>query len=314
MIAAGLLLAMIAASAAVRPAVTQKLTLPPRLTVGDRFEVVLDVTSPPRSLVTGPLTDSARVFVVAGEHRATRIRPDRDEATYRLSVAGFEAGRQRLPTFVFLVSSGARTDTLRTDTASVTIASILPAKMQDIHGLAPPETFPNLWLWIVPGAVLLLAALAWLVHRLLRRYRALQELAAAPLPPWEEALAALDAAPWREWLETGQVKRYSYTLSQILKHYIERRFEFDAVEQTTTELLASMRTRRTPMREEVARFFTWLDLVKYAKSVPPTGDAESAIGQVREFVMKTTPPPPTPHPTAPAASPGAGPAAATGSA
>jgi hypothetical protein len=68
------------------------------------------------------------------------------------------------------------------------------------------------------------------------------------------------------------------------------------------------------MREEVARFFTWLDLVKYAKSVPPTGDAESAIGQVREFVMKTTPPPPTPHPTAPAASPGAGPAAATGSA
>ena len=299
MTAASLLLALVAAAAPVRPAVTQKLALPPRLTVGDRFEVRLDVTSPPRSLVTGPLAESTGAFVVAGEHRVTHLRPDHDEASYQLNVAGFKAGRQRLPAFVFLVQSGARTDTLRTDTTSVTIASLLPAKMQDIHGLAPPETFPNRWLWIVPGAVLLLAALAWLARRLVRRFRTLQELATVPLPPWEEALAALDAAPWREWLETGQVKRYSYTLSQILKRYIERRFEFDAVEQTTTELLASLRARRTPMRDELARFFTWLDLVKYAKTVPPAGEAESAIGQVREFVLKTTPPPSTP--AAPAA-------------
>jgi hypothetical protein len=294
MIAVSLLLALVAAVAPGRPSVTQKLTLPGRLTVGDRFEVTLDVTSPPRSLVTGPLADSTGTFVVAGEHRVTRIRPDRDEASYRLSVAGFKAGRQRLPAFVFLVQSGARTDTLRTDTASVTIASVLPAKMQDIHGLAPPETFPNVLLWALPAAVLLLGVLAWLGRRLFRRYLTLQELAAAPLPPWEEALAALDAAPWREWHETGQVKRWSYTLSQILKRYIERRFEFDAVEQTTTELLASMRTNRTPMREDVARFFTWLDLVKYAKSVPPAEEADSAIAEVREFVRKTTPPSPAP--------------------
>ena len=300
-----LLLALIAATAPVRSAVTQQLTLPPRLTVGDRFEVRLDVTSPARSLVTGPLADSAGAFVVVGEQRTTRIRADRDEATYKLRVAGFKPGRQRLPQFVFLVQSGARSDTLRTDTASVTIASVLPAKMQDIHGLAPPETFPNLWLWIVPVAVLLLAALAWLARRLLRRYRTLRELVAAPLPPWEEALAALDAAQWREWLETGQVKRWSYTLSQILKRYIERRFEFDAVEQTTTELLASMRTRRLPMREELARFFTWLDLVKYAKSVPPAGEAEAAIAQVREFVRKTTPAPAEPAVAAGSAAAGA---------
>jgi hypothetical protein len=307
-----LLLALVAAVAPVRSAVTQQLTLPPRLTVGDRFEVRLDVTSPPRSLVTGPLADSAGAFVVVGEQRTTRIRADRDESTYRLRVAGFKPGRQRLPRFVFLVASGARSDTLRTDTASVTIASVLPAKMQDIHGLAPPETFPNRWLWIVPVAVLLLAALAWLARRLLRRYQTLRELIAAPLPPWEEALAALDAAQWREWLETGQVKRWSYTLSQILKHYLERRFEFDAVEQTTTELLASMRTRRIPMREELARFFTWLDLVKYAKSVPPAGEAEAAIAQVREFVRKTTPAPAEPAVATGPAAPGA--AAAAGGA
>ena len=306
MIAASMLAALLAAAAPGLPSVSMKLALPARLTVGDRFEVSLVVNSPSRSLVTGPLADSAGVFVVAGEHRTTRILPSRDEATYRLSVAGFKAGRQRLPAFVFLVQSGTRQDTLRTAADSLTIASVLPPKMQDIHPLAPPEAFPNLLLWLLPGGMVLLAALAWLARRLYRRIRGIDAADVAPLPPWEEALAALDAAPWGEWLETGQAKRYSYALSQILKRYIERRFEFDAVEQTTTELLASMRTRRTPMRDEVARFFAWLDLAKYAKSVPSAAEAESAIARVREYVLKTRPqePEPTVAATGPATAPG----------
>jgi hypothetical protein len=66
------------------------------------------------------------------------------------------------------------------------------------------------------------------------------------------------------------------------------------------------------MREELARFFTWLDLVKYAKSVPPAGEAEAAIAQVREFVRKTTPAPAEPAVATGPAAPGA--AAAAGGA
>ena len=308
MIVAGLLAALLAAPAPVRPSVTMRLAVPPRLTIGDRFDVSLAVRSSNRSLITGPLADSMGVFVVAGEHRKTRVHSGYDESSYRLSVAGFKAGRHALPVFFFLVRSIGITDTLKTDTASVTIASVLPATMQDIHGLAPPEPFPNLLLWLIPGALLLLAVLAYLGRRLYRRFRRIQELAAAPLPPWEEALAALAAMPWRDWLAAGQAKRYYYALSQVLKRYLERRFEFHAVEQTTTEMLASMRARKTPMRDEVARFFTQSDLVKYAKSVPPEDQAASAMAQVREFVMKTKPPDPLPAPAAagnaPAPAPG----------
>jgi hypothetical protein len=310
MIAASLLIALLATRAPAHSSVAMTLSPPARLTVGDRFQVSLVVTSPSRSLITGPLADSLGVFVVAGESRKTRARSGHDESTYRLSLAGFRPGRQPLPLFAFLVQSGATTDTLITDTASVTIASVLPAKMQDINGLAAAEAFPNRLLWVIPGALLLLAALVYLGRRLYRRFRTIQELAAAPLPPWDEALAALDATPWHEWLEAGQVKRYYYALSQILKRYIERRFEFHAVEQTTTELLASMRIHKTPMREDVARFFSRLDLVKYAKSVPPADEAESAIAKVRDFVLKTKPQAPPPAPAAV----GTSPAPATGSA
>jgi hypothetical protein len=310
MFASLLWMLLLTATSAGRSAVVTKVSAPPHLTVGDRFDVSLVVTSPPGSLINGPLADSMGVFVVAGEKRKTSVRSDRAESSYRLSVAGFGAGRHRLPRFVFLVQSGAKMDTLRSDTASVTIASVLPPKMTDIHGLAPAEDFPNRLLWILPGLVALLAALAFFGRRLYRRWRSIREESAAPLPPWEEALAALDTMPWREWLETGQAKRYYYALSQVLKRYIERRFEFDAVEQTTTEILLSMRAHKTPMRDDIGKFFTRYDLVKYAKWVPPTEEAGSAIDQVREFVVKTKPQ----EPAAPAPAVGQTPATASGTA
>jgi len=50
-----------------------------------------------------------------------------------------------------------------------------------------------------------------------------------------------------------------------------------------------------------ARFFNRYDIVKYAKWEPPPDEAESAIAQVREFVVKTRPEEPPSPATATAA-------------
>ncbi len=264
----------------------------PRLTVGDRFELVLTVRAPEASRVLGPLADSLGVFLVTGQKTKTAKRAGQAESEHRLSLAGFKPGRQALPVFTFLVRAGARTDTLRSAADSVTIASVLPPRMQDVRDLKPAESFPDHRLWAIPGVLLLAAALAWLGRRLYRRLRRAREEALSPLPPWEQALAALDALPWQEWLAAGQVKRCYYALSEILKRYIERRFEFNAVEQTTTEILASLHAYRTPFRDEVGRFLTRADFVKYAKTVPPEEETRAAIQQIRDFVARTTPRPP----------------------
>jgi hypothetical protein len=263
----------------------------PRLTVGDRFLVTYVVTTEHPSLVTGPLADSMGAFVVVKEDRNTARRGDLDETTYKLAIASFLTGRQTLPGLRFAVSFGARGDTLTGDTVAVDIASVLPDSMKDVRALKPPELFPNYWLWLVPAILVLVAVLAWLGVKLARRLRRLHEAIPPPLPPWEEALGALDRLPWREWLADGQFKRLYYALSEILKRYLERRYEFDAVEQTTTELLASMRAHKLPMRDEITRFFARCDLVKYAKTVPPVDEAERALEQLRDFVVKTKPAP-----------------------
>jgi hypothetical protein len=293
-----LLTLLLAAALPGQPTLTTRLEPPARLTVGDPFDLVLTVTAADSARLIGPLADSLGVFLPAGQQAKTTTRPGPDESVYRLRLAAFKAGQQRLPTFTFLVQSGSRIDTLRSDSLSVSVASVLPSKMQDIHDLKPAEAFPNHWLWVIPGALLLAAGLVYAGFRVYRRIKRIRQLAATPLLPWEQALATLDALPWREWLAAGQVKRYYYALSEVLKRYIERRFEFNAVEQTTTEILASMRTYRTPMREEVRQFLTRSDFVKYAKTVPPDEEMRSAIAQVREIVTRTRPPEPAPAPLA----------------
>lgn len=262
-----------------------------RLTVGDQFVVTLKLEADNDARIIGPSADSLGPFMVVGQREKTRAHRGRNEHFYDLKLAGFRPGSFVLPSFAFIVSQGDKIDTLRSDTLKAVVSSVLPEKMQDIHDLKAAEAFPNHWLWLIPAAVILLAGLAWLGYWLWLRYRRYREQLMAPLPPWEEALKALDSLPAAEWLDKGLFKRYYYTLSEITKRYLERRFNFNALEQTTTEIAHNLKAQRAPHREGFVSFLSRADMVKYAKIVPPRQEMDGALGAVRELVMITIPKP-----------------------
>ncbi len=196
-----------------------------------------------------------------------------------------------MPPLRFLVQAGEKTDTLASDPVKITITSVLSPQAEDINEIKPPFAFPNHWLWLVPAAVILLAVAARLGWVLFRKLRRIRELAAAPRSPWDEALAALDNLPWRGWLADGQVKLYYYSLSEILKRYIERRYGFNAAEQTTSEIIASFKRLKIPFPfyDEFLAFIRRADLVKYAKYQPSAAELPVAIDVVRGIVLRSRP-------------------------
>lgn len=271
---------------------------PGKLTVGDPFYVELKLTCSNSSKITGPLADSLGSFLILDQQLKTKSLQGYNENLYRLKIAGFKAGEQTLPRLVFLLSAGDRTDTLRSDSLKLKINSVLSPKMQDINDLKPEAKFPNYWLWLIPALVLVLAVLVYLSLLLYKKLKRIKELALAPLPPWEEALKELDKLPKDEWLAKGFVSKYYYALSEILKRYIERHFEFNAVEQTTTEIVLNLKIYKTPLRQEFSDFLNRADLVKYAKAVPPGQEVSQAMEMVRELITKTIPAPQEPEGTA----------------
>lgn len=271
------------------------------LTVGDRFKLELTVRRHRNLKASQPFADSLGAFLVLDDKPVTKYRGDTVIDVHELEIAAFAAGELTLPRFLVSYPDSGEVLAARSESLGVKVQSVLPEKMEDINDLKPQIQFPNLLpLWIALGIVAA-AGLAYLGLRLFRLL-SLRRLAEAPLPePWEEALAALEKISARDWLGAGEVKRFYYAVSEILKRYLTRRFGFPAIDQTTTEIVFDMKRARVELRDEFAGFFRHADLVKYAKLVPEAAEMEGIVPTARDLVQRTTPQPEAREKSGPAA-------------
>ncbi len=266
------------------PEVTER-----ELTVGDPIEVVVTLKHDPLVQISPPIVDSLGPFVVLDTESRVTEGDGRLVQQYRIKLAVFETGDVTLPTFAFITMKGETADTFFTEPLPLSITSTLPAEMSDINDLKGPVEYPNRLPYAIGVVVAASAVAFWLLWRFLKRFRQMREYAEPPPPPWIEALIALENIPAKEWIEKGLVKKYYYSLSEILKRYLERRFEFSAVEQTTTEIITHLKREKVVLRDEFTRFFTDSDLVKYAKFMPALDDQRQAIEKARELIDRTKP-------------------------
>ena len=163
--------------------------------------------------------------------------------------------------------------------------------LKDIRG---PVAIPGdlLWLWILAVA----AAVAVVVIVLLRRRRGSSAaLPAVVRPPWDIALEELAAMEKEERQGEGRIKWFYSRLSEIVRVYLERRFDIRAPEMTTEEFLE--KARSSPALNDAQKvalqdLLNASDLVKFAKTIPAVGDMEEALRLARRFVTETTPLPP----------------------
>jgi hypothetical protein len=270
------------------------------LTVGDQFELELTVRRHRNIQASQPFMPEPGPFLAIDKKTVTRYAGDTIVDIHTVKMAAFATGDLKLPPFVVAYPGDSEVLAAASDSIPVKVASILPEKMEDINDLKPQVQFPNLLpLWILLGLIAA-AALAYAGVRLYRRYRRIK-LYGAPIPdPWDEARDALNAIPVEDWLRAGQVKRYYYTVSEILKRYLTRRFEFPAIDQTTTEIVRSMKRKsgdtipnRVPKTavEGFGDFFQRADMVKYAKYIPPQSDVGAVLETAHGLVKATTPAP-----------------------
>jgi hypothetical protein len=177
----------------------------------------------------------------------------------------------------------------------VIVDSLLPkneeglskATLRDIKGpVAVPRDYRPLW--YVAGAVAALAGIGFGLYRLLNRRRKVPQ---TPLRPAHEvALEALARLQRARLLEQQQQAEFYVQLSNIVRAYLEQRFNLRAPEMTTEEFLqVAKENRQLPVeyRGSLTQFLSEADLVKFARYVPAADDAERAYQAARQFVEST---------------------------
>jgi hypothetical protein len=174
------------------------------------------------------------------------------------------------------------------------------SKEKDIRDLKPLEKIQREvpWKWIAAGggALLALGCLAGVL--LLRRRK--RRLAVNLLPPEMLARRELEELEATGILEEERYREYVFNLSLIFRRYVERRFGVPAVEQTTEELLASLRQGaglEEKAKQKIRAFLQESDPIKYCGFNPESGETGGLREMLLTFLENTA---------APAAEAGAG--------
>jgi hypothetical protein len=166
----------------------------------------------------------------------------------------------------------------------------------DLYDIKPNEVVPvRTWrlLWALLGLIgtAALVYAGWRGFKRLRA-RALLPPAVPPRPLHERTLAALDALKAEALHTQGRPREFYFRLSEILRGYLGERFRFEALECTSTELLArakGLSTATFPLGD-FSSFVHDSDLVKFAKFEPAADACQSALDFGYRFVQQTHPP------------------------
>lgn len=160
-------------------------------------------------------------------------------------------------------------------------------KIADIEGVVEMPAKPSYrWVWVLCAAGIIAAVGFWV--RL--RHRRIKELVRIFKPAHEIAYERLRALVKQDLIKAGKIKEFYERLSDILRHYIEHRFNIRAPERTTEEFLAELPyagVLSQPDQDQLGEFLRHCDLVKFAKYNPTAEQIQRTFDLVKNFIETT---------------------------
>ena len=246
---------------------------------------------------TGKLTDNIEIIetypVDSTYTNSGMIRLQQD-----ILVTSFDSGRHVLPPIRFPFVTDGITDTIATRPIYLDVFTMPLDSTQIIADIKPiykvPVGWADVWPWLLRiGLTLLTAALiGFAIYAIIRR-RNNQPIFSAPKPaepPHIIALRELDKLRGEKLWQNNRTKDYYTRLSDVVRTYIEGRFDVMAMEMTSDEILAGLRSTGFEDNNLVTRLrklFSLSDMVKFAKAEPFPDENETSMLDSYLFVNNT---------------------------
>jgi hypothetical protein len=269
---------------------------PATVKLGEPFTVEIAITHLPSQRYELGAVGELGDFELRRQERSRVDGPDASTTTLRVTLAAFALGKLTTPPLPLEVTEVDGEGRLEAPGTPVEVLSSLPAdaeaKGADLFDVRPPEEVPvRTWrlLWGA-AAALALALLGRWAYRAWRRRQAATPPAPPPEPLEVRALRRLDALKAQGLPERGGFKAYYFQLSEILRGYLGERFDFEALECTTPELLEVLEERHRPGLElELVRDFAWAsDFARYAREEPSVEQCRQHLELCYRVVQATT--------------------------
>lgn len=211
-------------------------------------------------------------------------------------ITSFEPGIYYLPDFAFQFKRAAR------DTSVIVYARVPAVEFstvevdleKDIKDIKGPLDIAKDWAGIILYLLIFTAAAGggYYLWRRLRKKEKLpqkEERYDPKIPPHILALGQLKKLNADKLWQNGQYKKYYSELTAIIRIYIERRFDINALEMTSEEIMSLLTSSiaTKDLAEKLDFILTTADLAKFAKEEPFPEDNTRCMNFCIEFIEQT---------------------------
>lgn len=211
---------------------------------------------------------------------------------YKFTVLPLALGKSTF-TVSFQLNQGKQIVATEQTPLYVEVTPVQVFKDKKLREIRSPFPVHNWWWWLL--LLLFTTALIYAIYLYRKRKQKLGGLSLNKVqdnrPCDVRALENIDMLVQSGLWEKGQYKIFYITLIDILREYLQHRFNLDVSAETSTELLAHIKTK-----EELSVFVTSLrellsasDLIKFAKAIPNEQQRNRHILILRELIKRTTP-------------------------
>jgi hypothetical protein len=221
------------------------------------------------------------------------------ELSQSLTLTTFDEGNYVFPSIPFYDSDSAllaQTQEIYLQVNTMEVDTLLPIK-EIKEPLSAPVTWKEILLYggISLGAAAVLAGIIFLIRYFTRKKKPISLVKEKPkIPAHIIALEALNKLWQKKLCAAGHTKEHYSELSDIVRTYIENRWEITAMEMVSSEIIAALENCEIPLAQmkKLESMLSLADMVKFAKAHPLPDENSLHYQNMVEFVERTTPAPP----------------------
>ncbi len=272
--------------------------------LGDQVKLFLEIDHPKNIEVSFPeVPDTIAGYVeVLNRLETDTFEMDNEEFQKQIRaylITSFDSGSYRIPPFWFKIDINGRMDSIPTNGVILNVHTLPIDTTRGPTDIKLPYDAPVTLKEVVPYilGIILIGAILFFIFYALKRKKNNQPLFVLPKKPKEPAhiiaLRELDRIKKEKiWLQ-GKTKQFYSDVTEVLRKYIEERFEIPAMEQTSDETIEDFRTKRDLLKdktfENLRQILKLADLVKFAKYMPLPDDDNMTLVNAYFFVHETKP-------------------------
>jgi hypothetical protein len=270
--------------------------------IGDQIKLFLEIDYPTDFEVEFPVVPDTLQGLIEVLDRSGIDTIDLDNENFQkqiqaYTITSFDSGSYRIAPKWFKIIKNGKIDSIPTNGVTLQVHTMVIDTTRGLTDIKMPYDAPVTLKEVTPYilGVILIGAIIFLILYSIKRKKKNQPLFKLPVKPKEPAhviaLRELDRIKNEKIWQKEKTKQYYSEVTDVLRNYIEERFDIPAMEQTTDEILNSFKYRKDLLSDKtfqnLSQILTLADLVKFAKYKTLPDDDNLTLVNSYFFVNET---------------------------